>query len=496
MKLVVDLPSSFHLIAVLLQWIGLAFLLPLVVALLYGEPPWPWVLSLGVTSVLGMLLGLLTRHSEEIGLREAFLVVAVGWLAVAAVGSLPYLSLNALSPVGAFFESMSGFTTTGATVLEGIESQPRSLLFWRALSQWLGGMGIIVLAIAILPRLAVGGRQLLEAEVPGLEVERLTPHIRETARALWKVYAGLSAAEILLLLSTGVSFYEAVTHTFTTLSTGGFGTRSESLQTFSALTQWVVIIFMLLGGINFALLYRGFKSRLRFGSLLAHDEEFRFYVAVFASMTILLAFVLLLGSRSATTLEETLRQSAFQVASLMTTTGYANADFNDWDSTAKLLLLALMFLGGSAGSTSGSIKLVRTLLIFKLMGREIRRILHPQAVIPIRLGSRVISEEALSGIMIFAILYVTIFALGSILLMLDVERVGGIQGQPLAVLDAVSAVAATLGNVGPGFGVVGPMASYAPLPDTSKMLLTLLMWIGRLEIFPVIVLLTRSYWRG
>ncbi len=488
MKLVVDVRSSVHVIAILLQWFALAFLLPLAVAFFYGEILWPWLLSLGVALLLGTGLRVLTRTSREIRAREAFLVVGLGWLLVALVGCLPYVWLGVLSPIDALFESMSGFTTTGATVIADIESQSRSLLFWRALSQWLGGMGIIVLAIAVLPRLAVGGRQLVEAEVPGLEMERLAPHIRDTIRTIGKVYLSLSLAEVLVLLVTGVSLYEAVAHTFTTLATGGFGTRSRSIEPFSPLTQWVITFFMVVGGTNFALFYRGYRAKLGFGSIFVRDEEFRFYMA-----TLLLASLLLFVSllRLYPGVEEALRYSTFQVVSIMTTTGYASTDFNEWGSTAKLILLALMFLGGSAGSTAGSIKLVRTLLIFKLIWREIRQLLHPQAVIPIRLGSRVISEEALKGVMIFAIVYVTIFALGSILLMLDLERVGGVQ-----VLDAVSAVASALGNVGPGFGIVGPMANYATLPETSKLLLTALMWIGRLEIFPVIVLLTRSYWRG
>ncbi len=488
-SLAVHLRSAFHLLALVLQWLGLAFLIPLVAALVYGEPGWPWILTLAITSALGLVLRWLTREAEEVRVREAFLVVSLSWLLLAALGSLPYLLLGALGPVDAFFESMSGFTTTGATVLLDIEGQPRSLLLWRALSQWLGGMGIIVLAIAILPKLAVGGRPLMEAEVPGLEVERLTPRIRETARALWKVYVGLSAAELLLLMLVGLAPFEALAHTFTTLSTGGFGTRADSLASFPVAAQWLVVLFILLGGTNFALLYRALRRPLRGVGTLWRDEEFRFYLAVFALITGLL-FLDLRGIYGS--VEAALRHSAFQVASIMTTTGYASADFDRWDSPAKLLLLALMFLGGSAGSTGGSIKLVRTLLIFKVLIREVRRVLHPQAVIPIRLGSRVIDEEALRGVTAFAILYVTLFALGSIVFLLDLERVG----MEVPVLDAVSAVAAALGNVGPGFGIVGPMASYAPLPETSKLLLMFLMWIGRLEIFPVLVLLTRDYWRG
>ena len=493
MRPIVDVRSSIHLIAIVLQWLGLAFAAPLLVAGIYGEPLWPWAISAGVTSLLGWTLRLLTRESHDIRVREAFFVVGMSWLSIAAVGSLPYLLAGDLSPVDAFFESMSGFTTTGATVITEIESQPRALLFWRGLSQWLGGMGIIVLAIAVLPRLAVGGRPLMEAEVPGPEIERLTPRIRETARALWKIYAGLSLVEIGLLMVTGVAPFEAIVHTFTTLSTGGFGTRGASIEPFAPITQWVLVAFILLGGSNFALLYRAIRRGPRFGAALARDQEFRFYLIVFGLMTLML-FSLLIGTYSG--LEETLRHSAFQAISIMTTTGYASTDFDAWSSTAQLLLLALMFLGGSAGSTAGSIKLVRSLIVLKLIYREIRRILHPQAVMPIRLGERVIGEEALKGVMIFVIVYVGIFFLGSLALLLDVQRAGGILGRPLPVLDALSAVAASLGNVGPGFGVFGPMASYAPLPDSSKLLLAGLMWLGRLEIFPVLVLLTRGYWRS
>jgi trk system potassium uptake protein TrkH len=493
MTLAVNLRASFYLLSQVLLWLGLAFLAPLVVALLYGEAWWPWVLSWVLTSALGSFLRFVTRESPEVRLREAFLMVGLGWLAIAAIGGLPYVFLGVLGPIDAFFESMSGFTTTGATVLTDVESQVRSLLFWRSLTQWLGGMGIIVLAIAILPKLAVGGRQLMDAEVPGLEIEKLTPRIRQTAQLLWGLYGGLTLAQVLVLTFLGVSLFESVTHTFTTLSTGGFGTRNTSLEPFSPPVQWAVTFFMLLGGTNFALYYRGLRKKLLFGAVFWQDEEFRFYLAVFGGVTLLLAVNLWWTYPS---IEEAFRHSAFQVSTIMTTTGFASADFGLWNSTAQLLLFALMFLGASAGSTAGSIKLVRTLLIFKLILREIRRILHPQAVIPIRLGHRVISEDALKGILIFTIWYVTIFALGSILLMLDVARLGGLAGKPLPVWDAVSAVASALGNVGPGFGVFGPMASYAPLPDSSKILLALLMWIGRLEILPVIVLLTKSYWRG
>jgi trk system potassium uptake protein TrkH len=495
-KLAVDIGATVHLLATVLLWLGLAFLAPIAIALIYGESIWPYLLSLFITSGAGALLRLVTRSSAEISFREAFLMVGVSWLVIAEVGSLPYVLIGALSPVDAFFEAMSGFTTTGATVFTDIEAQSRALLFWRALTQWLGGMGIIVLAIAILPKMAIGGRQLMDAEVPGLEVEKLTPRIRETAQALWVIYAGITLIQIIALVLLGLSWFDAITHTFTTLSTGGFGTKNASIEPFSPMVQWAIAFFMLVGGTNFALFYRSVRRKPFYGAAFFQDDEFKFYVLVFTSFSLL---VFLHVFFSYPTVEEALRHAAFQVASIMTTTGFASTDFADtarWNSTVQLLLFALMFLGASAGSTAGSIKLVRTLLIFKLIVREVRRILHPQAVMPIRLGKKVIPEEALKGIMIFAIIYVTLFALGSILLILDVERIGGIQGKPLQVWDAVSAVASAIGNVGPGFGVFGPMASYAPLPDTSKILLALLMWLGRLEIFPVIVLLTKSYWRG
>ncbi|MFB6287047.1 MAG: TrkH family potassium uptake protein [Candidatus Bipolaricaulia bacterium] len=493
MRIAVDLRSAFHLISIVLQGVGSAFLLPAGVALYYGEPVLPWMGVLALTVGLGTALRSVTHGSRHLTMREGFFVVGVSWLAIALFGSVPYLLIGPLGVVDALFESMSGFTTTGATVLTDIEGQSRSLLLWRSLTQWLGGMGIVVLAIAVLPRLGIGGRQLMEAEAPGPEVERLFPHIRQTAQALWGVYLGLTVAEIVALSVAGLSLYEAVSHAFTTVSTGGFSPEARSIEAYSGGVQWIVIVFILLGGSNFALLYRSLLSPLRLPRLLWDNREWRFYAAAYI---VFVGLITLNITGLYATVEETIRHGAFQVASIMTTTGYASTDFNAWSSTAMLLLLALMFIGGNAGSTSGSVKVVRTLLILKMMFREIRRILHPKAVIPLRLGDRVISETALRGILVFAIIYVTLFAIGCILLMLDVERAGLAGGQTLTVLDAVSAVAASIGNVGPGFGVFGPMNSYAPLPDTSKLLLAALMWIGRLEIFPIIVLLTKSYWRG
>lgn len=480
-RTVVDVRVALHLVAGIVRWLSLAYLLPLGVAIFYRENVLPFALPFVLAAGLGWLGERLYRAPRELGVREGFLVVSLGWLVIATFGALPYL-WERLSPVDAYFESMSGFTTTGATVLTAIEAHSRSLLLWRGFTQWLGGMGIIVLAIAVLPKLSVGGRQLMEAEAPGPSVEKLTPRIYQTARALWKLYLGLTALEVGVLMALGLSLYDALSHAFTTMATGGFSPRATSLAAFSPAVQWAVVPFIVLAGTNFALMHRAVSGRW---AALAHDREFRFYLALIGGAGLLLA-LLLDGPLSAR-----LRHGLFQAASILTTTGYASVDFDSWAPTLKLLLLTLMFFGGCAGSTGGSIKIVRALIVFKFLLRELRRTIHPQAVLPLRLGRRVIAEGAISGIVGFAVLYVTTFALGSVLLLLDAQRAG----LPLSVLEGISAAASTLGNVGPAFGLAGPMASYAAFPASSKAVMIFLMWAGRLELFPVFVLLMRGYWK-
>ncbi|MFQ5794148.1 MAG: TrkH family potassium uptake protein [Candidatus Bipolaricaulia bacterium] len=491
MSIVVDVRSSLHLIGAIIKWMSLAYLVPFIVALVNRETILPFLIPTLASALLGFALEHRTRESKEIGVREGFLVVSLAWLVTAAFGSLPYLIAgegSVATPLNAYFEAMSGFTTTGATVMVDIESHSRSILIWRGLTQWLGGMGIIVLALAVLPKLAVGGRQLMEAEAPGPEIEKLTPRIRETARALWRIYVGLTVLEAIGLILTGLSPYDAFAHAFTTLSTGGFSPQANSIATFGAATQWIVIPFMLLGGMSFALIYRGITGKS--ARILLKDSEFRFYLGiVLIAMLILFANLRFEQYRST---EVALRHSLFQVSSIMTTTGYASFDFNTWGTVAKTLLLTLMFFGGSAGSTGGSIKIVRALLVFKFIGREIKRVIHPDAVITLRLGDRPIGESVLRGVMAFTILYVALFAFATLLIMIDGSR----GGNELNLFEGASAVAATLGNVGPGFGVIGPMSSYAQLSGLSKLILTFCMWAGRLEIFPVFALLTRHYWRS
>jgi len=473
---------ALHLVAAIIRWLSLTYLLPLGIALAYGESPLPFLIPMLLAGFLGFVGEYLTRTDRELSVREGFLVVGLAWLTIAAFGALPYVFVNH-SFINAYFEAMSGFTTTGATILTDIENQPMGLLMWRQFTQWLGGMGIIVLAVAILPKLAVGGRQLMEAEAPGPSVDQLSPRIYQTARTLWKVYVALTFVQFGLLKLLGLSFFDSLAHAFTTMSTGGFSPRAAGLAFFAPAAQWVVILFMILAGTNFALMYRVLLGNVK---QLWRDSEFRFYFIL-----IVLSGLLVAGLLDAGSVEERLRHGWFQTASIITSTGFASTDFAQWATTLKMVLLMLMFFGGCAGSTGGSIKIVRSLLVFKFVIRELRKVIHPQAVIPVRLGRRVVNEGALNGIMAFAILYVTTFAVGSVLLLLDAQRVG----LNLSVLEGVSAAAATLGNIGPAFGLAGPMASYADFPETSKLLMVFLMWAGRLELFPVLVLLTRRYWQ-
>lgn len=389
---------------------------------------------------------------------------------------------------------MSGVTTTGATVVTNYHDLPRSLDMWRAFTQWIGGMGVIVLAIAVLPRLRVGGRQVLEPETPGPELAQLSDRIRYTARRLWVLYVGLTALEALALAALGwlgiddrMTNFEALSHAFTTMPTGGFSTRSGSMSVFSAAAQWIVVVFMLLAGANFALMYRGFVRR-RPRSFL-RDEEFRLYLAL-ALVASLALSAQLIGHNVAHG-EAAVRTGVFQAVSIMTTTGYASANFALWPTLLLLSLFALMFVGASAGSTGGSIKVARHLLTGKVLRRELDQTVSPEVVMPIRLNGAPVEERTLRAIVAFILLYIGAWVIGSGVIAVD----SAITGAGLGTLDAIGATASALGNIGPGFGGVGPMGSYAGLGDVSKLTLIGLMWAGRLEIIPVVVLLTRHYWR-
>jgi trk system potassium uptake protein TrkH len=495
-RLGVDVLSALNLVGALTKLLSLAFAFPLVLALLYGDSLWPWLASAAVGGAFGAALEWLSRGHDRVGTREGFLVVSLTWLVAAGLGALPFLfsgEAQLARPLDAYFESMSGFTTTGATLLTDVEALPRSLLMWRMFSQWLGGMGIIVLFMAVLPRLRVGGRQMFESELPGPELE-LSTRIQDTARRLWLLYVGLSVAEIVVLTTLGwagvdqrMNLFEAVAHTFSTMPTGGFSTQARSVEEFAAASQWVMAFFMAVAGANFALTYRALLRRQP--GVFVRDEEFRLYVGLLTLGSLLLMLELL--ARDLFAGEAALRHAVFQAVSMMTTTGLASADFNLWGLLAAVVLVALMLFGGSAGSTAGSIKVIRHLLLGRILRRELDLSIHPELVSRVRYNAKPVQGHILRAVQSFVMLYVGVFALGTFLLVADAARVG----LDLRLIDAVAVAATTLGNVGPAFGFAGPMGSFEPFSDVSTAVMVVLMWVGRLEIIPVAVLLTRSYWR-
>ncbi|WP_276298860.1 TrkH family potassium uptake protein [Halorussus lipolyticus] len=508
LNLRVDWRASCSLVGTVVKWLAVAMVFPLVLAIFYGDGVTTFLASMALAVAVGWSLEQLD-DDPDLGAREGFLMVALTWLGVSIIGAAPYVIAGegtVAHPVNALFETMSGFTTTGATVMAniGFEDHSRALMMWRQQTQWLGGMGIVVLAVAILPELSVGGAQLMDAEAPGPGIQKLTPRIAETARALWKAYLGITALEMGLLfslhlvgLAPNMTLYQSVAHGFTTMATGGFSPAARSIEAFSAAVQWLIIPFMVAAGTNFALFWHALNGELE---VFGEDHEFRFYVGVLAVFSGLLALLLFVGGTAesavvgpvAGNLEKAARHAVFQVASLVTTTGYASMDFNTWGTPAQYVLFMALFIGGSAGSTGGAVKIVRWLVILKSLKRELFTTVHPEAVRPVRLGGRSLDERAVRGIYAFTLLYFVIFFVAGLLVYLDAARTG----TSIVALDAMSAVAATLGNVGPGFGMVGPMNNYLPFPWTSKLFMVFLMWIGRLEILPVLVLLTPAYWQS
>jgi trk system potassium uptake protein len=497
----VDVGSALDLVGGVLKWVGAAFVVPAAVALGYGEPVWPFLVGGVITSGAGFLLDQITgpKTGAAVGPREGFLVVGLIWLLVPVFGMLPYLlgGVAQLSnPINAFFESVSGFTATGATVLVDIEGLDRSMLFWRQFSHWLGGMGIIVLAVAVLPRLRIGGRQMLQSELAGpTEIERFTETIRETARRLWTLYAGLTVVAVLALAATGwlgldpeMTLFDAVAQALSVVSLGGFSSRNTSVSGFAPVTQYVMLVLMFVAGVNFLRMYRVVVQRRL--HVLATDEELRLYVVFALLGAALVTFELLVGDEEAG--EAAFRHGTFQAVSVMTTAGFGSADSTLWGPLATMTLLLLMFVGASAGSTCGSIKVVRHLLLFRLVRRELEHAVHREVVVPIRIGGAVVEERALRSTVVFVLLYVLTFAVGALALLIEARSTG----TQLAVFEAIGGSAACIGNVGAAFGFAGPLGGYAPFSDLSTVVLTLLMWLGRVEIIPVAVLLSRNYWRS
>ncbi|MFQ6113467.1 MAG: TrkH family potassium uptake protein, partial [bacterium] len=437
--------------------------------------------SLLIIVSVGFLVWKLTPANNGIRIREGFAVVTFSWLLLAGFGTLPFvLSDVQISFTEAFFETMSGFTTTGATILTDIEALPHGVLFWRSLTHWFGGMGIIVLSLAILPMLGVGGMQLFKAEVPGPQVDKLQPRIQDTAKILWGVYVLFSLIETILLMFGGMSLFDALCHTFGTMATGGFSTKSVGIEYFnSAYIEYVITFFMILAGTNFALHYRALRGQVK---SYINNNEYRFYLGIILVVTLIIFFDTWLNHYSSAS--ESFRKSIFQVTSLLTTTGFHTADYETWSVSSQLILLVLMFVGGCAGSTGGAIKVIRVFLTIKYGLLQLKRLIHPHAVIPIRLGTRSVPQEAMTDVLGFLLLYLMVFVLASVIMSL----------LGLDLITSVSSVISTLGNIGPGVGNIGPTENYAHIPNLGKWVLSFLMLIGRLEIYTVLVIFNRDFW--
>ena len=440
------------------------------------------LLSAGITVGTGLLLWVSTRGGSDIRVRDGFAIVTFGWITSAFFGMLPFLLSSTIeSPVNAFFESMSGFTTTGASILTNIEALPHGILFWRSLTHWLGGMGIIVFSLAILPMLGIGASQLYKAEAPGPTKDRFTPRIRETAKLLWITYILISVVEAGMLWAGGMDLFDSICHTFGTMATGGFSTKNASIAHYnSAYFEYVIIFFMVLAGSNFALHFRMFH-----GDLKAHirDKEFKFYLSIIFVFSALVLVIVYLSDTISP--ELALRRSIFQVVAIVTTTGYITADYELWLPVGQLLMVALMFVGACASSTGGSMKVIRVAILFKHALYEIRKLVHPTAVYPVKLGDRIISDDVIKNVLGFFLFYMAIFVVVSIIL----------SGMGLDIVSAVSVTASAIGNIGPALGSVGPTDNYFHLPAAAKILLNFCMLLGRLEIFTVIVLFSRTFWK-
>ena len=472
--------------------LSIALLIPAFISLAYKENDFRgFLLSAGIAFVIGIPLWYFTRKNKTLSTKDGFLIVTAAWIVTAIIGALPFYFSGAIPNVtDAFFESMSGVTTTGATILgvnvyqhlpNGIESLPHGILFWRSFIQWIGGMGIIVFTIAILPLLGIGGVQMFKAEVPGPVSDKLRPRVKETAKILWLVYVGFTALEMLLLGLGGMTWFDAICHAFTTMPTGGFSTMNASIAGWtSSAIHYVIIFFMLMAGINFSLHFKAMSGDVK---SYFRDYEFKIYIGIILLVTFGIFIIVSLSDGGFTHIK--FRDSLFQTVSIITTTGYGTYDYELWSYFIQFTLVGLMFLGAMGGSTGGGIKLIRVFLIIKHGLMETRRLLHARAIIPIRIGNRYIDESIIRNTLGFFLFYMAIFALTA----------AALTAMGIDITSAIGAAASAVGNIGPALGTFGPTDNYALLPDIGKWILSFAMLLGRLEIFTVLILFSRTYWR-
>ncbi len=485
-KKLINSKVIINVIGGLLLIMGVLMLTSIGFSIYYKEDLTPILLSSAITLGIGGALKILTKNSKdaEIKKRDGYLIVTLSWLSMAIFATLPYLISDSIpSLANAFFESLSGLTTTGASILDNIEELPKGILFWRSMTQWLGGMGIIVLTIAILPMLGIGGMELFVAEAPGPTKDKIHPRIKETAKRLWIIYLALTIGETIMLMLAGMSFYDAINHSLTTNSTGGFSTKQDSVAYFnSPVIETIIIFFMFFAGTNFTLLYFALKGKFK---NIFKNDEFKWYLFAVIGLILVLTPIVYYNNISGYSFGRSFRAVSFQVVSIITTTGYASGDFTTWGPLAEFVFFLLLFSGASAGSTSGGIKIVRIVLLMKNGFLEFKRRLHPNAVIPVHLNKEPVSNTIIYNLLAFIFLYLFIFTVGSILM-----TAFGVD-----LLESLSTVATSLGNVGPGIGAYGPSHSFSALPDSAKWLLSFLMLFGRLELFTVALILTPYFWK-
>ncbi len=481
-----NIRSVTRMLSIILAIIALFMLLPVAVSVYYHEYGIirSFIIPIIMIVVLTMAVLHLTRHNKRdfLSIRDGFLLVSSSWISASFFGAIPfYISGHIPSFIDAYFETMSGFTTTGATILTDIEALPMGLLFWRSLTHWLGGMGIVVLTVAVFPLIGIGGLKLIKAEAPGPSLDKISPRITQTAKFLWIIYLGLTAAEIILLMLAGMNLFDAVTHTFGTLATGGFSPKNQSIGFYaSPYIHWIITIFMLAAGVNFSLYFRVFSGNIR---AFFKNIEFRIYISIFIAAAVLISLNLFYVSENG--LSDSIRHASFQSASILTTTGYSTQDFEAWPFFSKIILFTLMWVGGCSGSTGGGIKVIRIIVMFKNSIKEMKYLLHPRSVSWVRIGDNIVKKDILYSISAFIFLYV--------LLIIAATAVVASGGNDITT--SISSALVTLGNIGPGFGKIGASMNYGFLQGYIKIFLSFIMMAGRLELFTVLVIFTPQFWK-
>jgi len=487
----------FYIIGMLLIFNGAAMIISSFVSVIFDDGVLKEITFSAIFLIItGFLIMTFSKNNvRQINKRDGYVIVTIGWLTMVFSGMLPYYLTGSINSFpNLFFETMSGYTTTGSTILNDIESLPKSIIFWRSMTHWLGGMGIIVLAIAILPLLGIGGMQLFSAEAPGINSDKIHPRISDTAKRLWIIYVGLTFIETILLKIAGMSFFDAINNSMSNIASGGFSSRNESIGYWNDIPsiQYIIILFMFLAGTNFVLIYFGITGKIK---KIIQDTEFKWYFSLISSFAIIVTITLYFSvDLSATDVhhpqvygkfESSFRHALFQVVAIITTTGFVTGDFISWGPFLTMFFFGIMFLGGSSGSTSGGVKVLRHLILIKNGFLEFKRSLHPNAIFPLKHNNSVVEKPIIIHVLAFFILYLILFIVGA----------GVLSLLGLDFVSAIGAAASSIGNVGPALGTLGPISNFDSLPELGKYCCSFLMLIGRLELFTVLILFTPFFWR-